>query len=295
MYGQKQIIQCAAVAIVLFILSFHRSALKQNREMVKAKLRRSNELKLKLQTIQSNSDSGAVNRMGYDVAFNSNLTGYCLKNPFSKNMFGNYDNNLTHCHHNCFDIFEIWLHRRCKANCCVFKSTTSITRFRPFNVVDSMQNISTTKRTHRTHENTALTVYIEFEEKGAGLNKRIQKQQTTELINTISEPIINVQVMKPLHYDQSNEYECQNRHFNQLIIRDNTTSVNGNQIKLEKLNQSNQQIMEYHDFLFDMGIPEPKHRSSLPPDSGMQFKINNNKKKHSLFITLNFNSTAHAF
>lgn len=96
-----------------------------------------------------------------------------------------------------------------------------------------------------------------------------EKQQTFELINTFCDPIITDQVSASL-YNQTNELECQNRHFNQLIIRDNTTSMRRNQInKLEKWNQSNLQIMEYHDFLFDMGVPEPRHR---PSDSGMWLK-----------------------
>lgn len=155
MYGQKQIIQCAAVAIVLFILSFHRSALKQNREIMKAKLRRTSEL----EQTQLNRESGVVVD---DLAINFNLTGYCLKNPFSSNIFSNYDNNSTHCHHNCFDKFEIWLRRQCGANCCVFKSTISINRLN----IDSVRK-SKTKRTRRPHGNTALIVYNG--EKGAGL------------------------------------------------------------------------------------------------------------------------------
>lgn len=166
MYGQKQIIQCAAVAIVLFILSFHRSALKQNREVMKAKLRRS-ELHLKLQT-QLNRESGVID----ELALHFNFTGYCLKNPFGKSIFSNFDNNSTHCHHNCFDKFEIWLRRQCEANCCVLKSTTSITRIRPLNI-DSVRK-SKPKRTRRAHGNTALIVYNG--EKGAGLyNSDIRK------------------------------------------------------------------------------------------------------------------------
>lgn len=157
MYGQKQIIQCAAVAIVLFILSFHRSALKQNREMVKAKLRRSEELQSKSQT-QPNSDVVRISGKGYDLAFNSSLNGYCLRAPFGGNIFGNYDNNVTHCHHICFDTFEVWLHRQCKADCCGFKSIVSVTRSRQLNI-DSMQK-STTRPTRRTHGITALIVYI---------------------------------------------------------------------------------------------------------------------------------------
>lgn len=238
--------------------------------MVKAKLRRSEELHSKLQT-QPNSDVVHISGKGYDLAFNSSLSGYCLRNPFGGNIFGNYNNNITHCHHICFDTFAVWLHRQCKANCCGFKSNVSVTRCRQLNI-DSMQK-STTRPTRRTHGITALIVYIWFEVEGAGLYNSIRKQQTYELINTISDPMINEQVMNRLLYNQSHEHECQNRHFNQLIIREHTTSVNGNHIKLERLNQSKQQtIMEYHDFLFDMGIPEPKHRSSLPPDSSMQFK-----------------------
>lgn len=173
MYGQKQIIQCAAVAIVLFILSFHRSALKQNREVTKARMRRS-ELLLKVQT-QSNREGGAID----ELALNLNLTGYCLKNPFSINIFSNYDNNSTHCHPNCFDKFEIWLRRQCQANCCVLKSTISITRNRPLNI-DSVRK-SKPERTRCTHGTTALIVYNG--EKGAGLYNSDIRKTTNIWIN----------------------------------------------------------------------------------------------------------------
>lgn len=255
MYGQKQIIQCAAIAIILVVLNFHRSALKRNKSIAKVRVRRLH---------QSNIVSGVIGNSSDELAFNLNLTGYCLKNPFGKNIYVNFDNNMTHCHHICFDKFKIWLYRQCKANCCVLKCTTSIVCQ---SNIDSMRKSTTihSKRT-RTHENTALIVY---EERSAGLynSNQQQQQQQFELLKTISDPI-NGQVSDRL-YNQSNEQECQNRHFNPFN-RENTTSVKGNQIKLET-NQS-KQIMEYHDFLFDMGLPEPKHRSPLPPDSGMQEK-----------------------
>lgn len=260
MYGQKQIIQCAALAVFMFVLNFHRSALKQNKAIAKVRVRRLH---------QSNIVNGVIAGNGDELAFNSNLTGYCLKNPFGKNIYGNYDNNNnTHCHNICFDKFETWLYQQCKANCCVFKCTTSIACQLNIDSVRKSTTIHSKKTRTRTH-NTALIVYVKwYEERSAGLyngNQQQLQQQQFELFKAISDPI-KEKVLDWFYYQQSNEHDSQNRHFTPFI-RKNTTSVKRNQIKLEK-NQSHP-IMEYHDFLFDMGIPEPKHRSSLPPDSGM--------------------------
>lgn len=292
MYGQKQIIQCAAVAIILFVLSFHRSAIKQNKAMAKAKLRRLNEMRApKIVNQLKENDrggSGIDEKRGIELTYHSNLTGYCLKNPFGKHAYfggGNYDNNQTYCHHNCFDTFETWLHRRCRANCCVHKCTASIAC--QLNI-DSVRKLTTIhSKATRIRENNALIVYVGCEVKGAGLyninqqrhqrhhhhhqhrlqQQHQQNQQKFELMKMISDPIneqANIEyVRSQIPFNLSNEHECQNRHFNQLI-RKNTTSVKLNKIKLET-NYSHQ-IMEYHDFLFDMGLPEPKRRT--PSESG---------------------------
>lgn len=272
MYGQKQIIQCAAIAIILVVLNFHRSALEQNKAIAKARMKRLSDVKLNIRHHLTESD-----KKGNEFALSHNLTGYCLKNPFGKNLFGKYDGNSTHCDRICFDQFEMWLHRQCKADCCVLKWTESVACHLNIDGVRKSTTIQSKETRTPDTKNTAVMIRVEYEEKGAGLYNSNQnqkqhhrQQQKIDLMQTISDSI-NRKVMGRIIYNQSHENECQNPYFNQFI-RENTTSAETNQTKLET-NQS-KQIMEYHDFLFDMGMPELKQKSSFPHDLGMEKNYN---------------------
>lgn len=116
MYGQKQILQCLCVAIMLTIFSFHRSAINRNKEIKNRKFVRDQRIKKTTdQIVQINNKNSEIDQI-------QNISGYCLKNPFGLNIYANHDPHLF-CFAICFDKFDTWLRKQCEANCCVCKSS----------------------------------------------------------------------------------------------------------------------------------------------------------------------------
>lgn len=287
MYGQKQILQCLAVAVILAVFNFHRTIIKRNKGVPRpAKIRRPGELRSKMR--QTN-----LNEM--ESIYNLNITGYCFKNPFGSNIDGNFDIDFR-CPHNCFDKFETWLQKQCEANCCVSKSLiVNATRsVRPtattFATVHPIKNrvrkITATTKTKTTAAGATAAAAInqrkklpstrnckntllEYIENSAGFDTN----QQYELVKTIIEPT-DENLMRRKYNDRTVEYECKIRELDEHICR-NTTSVNVHRTKLEPNKTSKyHHIMEYHDFLFDMGIPEPKPKASSTYDHS-KFNWNN--------------------
>lgn len=236
MYGQKQILQCLAVAIVLAVLNFHRAAIKRSKSISKSKIRRPGELRPK-------------NRQMFDEnipIFNHNLTGYCMRYPFGQNTHGNHDTEFV-CHHICFAKFETWLHKQCSANCCIHKSYEASPRKK------SVQNpiASRPKATHYCEN-----ALIEYMLNGAG------QSHPHELVKTIIKPINKQLVKRKRNKPNRAPEECKIETIDELICKITTSATTVHRTKLETNKTEN--IMDYHDFLFDMGVPESKLK---PPSS----------------------------
>lgn len=146
MYGQKQIFQCLAVALALAIFSFHRSAIKQNKEIRKNHQKKFNQNQL---------ENTHVHIEHVPSVENPNLTGYCMKYPFGQNVYANHDSDIF-CHSICFDKFETWLRKQCQSNCCVHKTSAPINGIRVKSIRNPLKNRS---QTPRNCEN-ALMEYI---------------------------------------------------------------------------------------------------------------------------------------
>lgn len=240
MYGQKHIIQCLAVALILAVFNFHRAAIKRSKSIPKPKIRRPGEPRTKIRPIDNDNLT----------TFNQNITGYCIRYPFGPNMYGNHDADYI-CHNICFDQFGTWLRHQCASNCCVHKNVTINSR-----QIDVQNRTAIQPKRTRNCKN-ALMEYIE---NGAGL----QNNNRCEPRKTIIEPI-NENLMSTDNNQTTEQYQCKIQTKDQLICK-NTTSVNHHHTKLET--NKSQFIMEYHDFLFDMGISEPKPKSLPSNDQG---------------------------
>lgn len=127
MYGQKQIFQCLAVALVLAIFSFHRSAIRRNKEIKRIQIRKFDQNQFK---------NAQINIESFQRNPTENLTGYCFKLPFSSNIYANHCPNIV-CRPICFDRLGTWLQKQYAANCCVPKSVTAIQDVR---VKENIQN-----------------------------------------------------------------------------------------------------------------------------------------------------------
>lgn len=272
MYGQKQILQCLAVAIILAVFNFHRTAIKRNREVIKPKLIR-----------KVGGTSGSKIKQTDDenvcVLNDGNCTGYCVRYPFGRNVcvIVNPDDSDFLCRHNCFDKFETWLRKQCQTNCCIRKSTA-------ITLNESNFKTTTTKRvtTATTAMSTAATIATTtinsslstrnvenalmkyMGENGASLHIKQYKRA-----KTIIEPI-NEKLMGTKHINPTGDYECEIEpdvgDAEQLICKNSTSDTTVDFIKLETINNTKNSTtattMEYHDFLFDLGIPATKTGST---------------------------------
>lgn len=102
MYGQKQILQCFFVVLMMTILNFYRSAIKQNRDIMKL------NPKLRGKTTTH------LNIMSYNNV-DPNIINFCSKNPFGLfvRIECKYGFNKI-----CYDKFEMWTKRQCEQYCC---------------------------------------------------------------------------------------------------------------------------------------------------------------------------------
>lgn len=107
MYGQKQIFQCLFIVFLLSILNFYRSAIKQNRDIMKMKL---NRLQAKSTTNLNKFDN-----------FDPNIINFCPKNPFGLfvRIECKYGVNRI-----CYDKFEMWTKQQCEQYCCKREKTS---------------------------------------------------------------------------------------------------------------------------------------------------------------------------
>lgn len=268
MYGQKQILQCLAVAIILAVFSFHRNAIKRNREVMKSKIIRKYETNKKIQQINAKENSNENHLVI------GNFSGYCIRYPFGRNMYGNHDIDIM-CPHICFDKFDTWLQKKCQANCCVIKKTTTTTTTTAINALKPDTNMTATNGSQRTRiDENALMKYVSGNSASLyNKQQQQQKQHPSEPEKTIFEPITeNLMNMKHIHRVQE-EYECKIQTDADQAICKNTTSVTVDFVKLETINNTKSVIMEYHDFLFDMGQPEPKAGSTQSIDRKDYYKL----------------------
>lgn len=230
MYGQKQILQCLAVAIVLAVFNFHRSVIKRSKSIPRPKIRQSGEIRSKIHQIEND----------HIAWLNHNLTGYCIRYPFGKNIYGNHDIDYM-CNSNCFHQFNMWLHQQCRANCCVHKSHIYNDHSKSMQKLMENQTISQLNKT-RNCKNT----FIEYIVCSADLNTH-RFERVKPIIKSVNEYLIinrkcNEQI-KPL--------ECKIQKDDEFICK-NTTSDSSQLAKLET--NYTQTIMEYNNFLFDSGI-----------------------------------------
>lgn len=217
MYGQKQILQCLAIAIVLAVFNFHRSAINRNKESTKRIATRPSVVAPILTEKQANQ------------------TGYCIRNPFGTNRLANFESWIS-CHYVCFDKFDTWLRTQCTANCCVNKTVTP--KCPPFSA-----QLKSVMQTTRNREN-ALT-------KSASIGARQQDKRIPV------EHVIETSIYQKINggkYKLAEEHECKIQTDNEHICS-NTTSGNGNIVTLEQ--NETQLIMEYHEFLFNAESLKP--------------------------------------
>lgn len=231
MYGQKQILQCLAIAIILAVFNFHRTVIKRNREVTKPKI---------IRKIKPNSRANEIDDESITV-LNGNYSGYCIRYPFGKNVYANYDSDFM-CGHICFDKLDTWLQKQCQANCCT-KKTISIN----LPVRNIKKSATNGQLKTRNAENVLVNCYGG---NGASLNNISQCEPEKTIIEPIIEILMNMEQNNP----GEQEYECKiQTNIDQFICR-NTTSATVDFVKLETINKT-KTIMEYHDFLFNMAVP----------------------------------------
>lgn len=155
MYGQKQILQCLAVALVLAVFNFHRTAIKRNRE-IKPRIRSKCRLPAKLKPEFSAHIDNQLSTY-YD---DSNFTGYCIRYPFGTNVNGLHEPDVW-CSHVCFDNFNTWIQKKCQANCC-FKKRSAYDVFPPQKPRNGIDNGASLQNKH--HE-TVKTIRKPINEK----------------------------------------------------------------------------------------------------------------------------------
>ncbi|XP_055319519.1 uncharacterized protein LOC129577082 [Sitodiplosis mosellana] len=255
MYGQKQILQCLAVALILAVLNFHRTAIKRNREIIKPRIIR-----------KVGTGSSKIKQMDEEnicVSNDGNFTGYCIRYPFGRNVCANHDSDFL-CRHNCFDKFDTWLRKQCQANCCIRRSTAitlNTINFKTMTttVAAAITAATKTNGSQRTRNvENALMKYVG--ENGASLHIK-----QCERAKTIIEPI-NEKLMGTKHINPVGEYECKIRSDNddEFICKNTTSDTTVDFVKLETINKTKiaATTMEYHDFLFNLGLPETKTGST---------------------------------
>lgn len=241
MYGQKQILQCMAIAIILAVLNFHRTAIERNREIIKHKLIRKVGVGTKIKQIDEE----------HVCVLNANCTGYCIRYPFNKNVYANHDTDFL-CRYNCFDKFETWLRKQpiCQANCCIKKSLAQINKKK----ITKMFKIATINASQKTR-NDENELMNNVGKNGASLHN-IQCESVKTIIEPINEKLMNINQINPM-----DDYQCKIQTNNDEFICKNTTSDTVDFIKLETINKTGT-IMEYNEFIFDMGPPETKTGST---------------------------------
>lgn len=109
MYGQKQIFQCLFIVFLMTVLNFYRSAIKQNRDI----------MKMKLNKLHANSTTN-LNNMSYNDV-DPNIINFCSKNPFGLfvRIECKYGFNKI-----CYDKFEMWTKQQCEQYCCKREKTS---------------------------------------------------------------------------------------------------------------------------------------------------------------------------
>lgn len=229
MYGQKQILQCLAVALILAVFNFHRSVIKRNKAIVKPKIRLKDDYRAKIKEFDN-------------IAFNQSLIiGYCMRYPFGKNEYVWYE-SIVFCPHICFDTFGTWLHKQCRANCCINKTNALTLRTR---TISRKLNVKQLQKTRNEYENALESSNVD---NGASLSSK----QCEEAI-TIIEPLNNEILMSD---KSSNMYECKIQILDEFICK-NITSDIVDIVKLET--NKTEKIMDYHEFLFNTGTTETKN------------------------------------
>lgn len=272
MYGQKQILQCLAVAIILAVFNFHRMAIKRNREIIKPKL-------IRKVGGTSGSKIKQIDEENVCILNDGNCTGYCIRYPFGRNVCVTVNPDVSDflCRHNCFDEFETWLRRQCHANCCIKKSTAITLNKINFKTMN-MKRVTTATTTISTTANIATTtINSSFSTRNVenalmkymGKNGASLHIKQCERTKTIIEPI-NEKLMGTKHINPTGEYECKIQSdvddTEELICKNTTSHTTVDFIKLETINNTNNSInsttMEYHEFLFDLGLPATKTGST---------------------------------
>lgn len=235
MYGQKQILQCLAVALILAVFSFHRTAIQRNKANAKPKLRIKSEYRPKIEEVDTNVER-----------FKHNSTGYCIRYPFGENEYGLYE-PIVFCRHICFDTFGTWLQKQSRANCCINK-TNAITLKRHLRKFTSEQ----LQKPHKNGENA-----LQRSEKNVDNGASLPNKQCEGVKTIIGPPLLSINEIL-LSNNPSDVYECKIQMQNEFICK-NTTSGTVDIVKLET-NKTNK-IMDYHDFLFNTGTNERKPAS----------------------------------
>ncbi|XP_031629813.1 uncharacterized protein LOC116345000 [Contarinia nasturtii] len=229
MYGQKQILQCLAVALILVVFNFHRAAIKRNKNVAKHKLMIKKEFYSKSELNRS-SDSEKM--------------GYCVRYPFGSGNI--HYNHYLDCQQNCLGHFKIWLRKQCDVNCCIEQSSNT-TNGIPFRSSTKCVQTLKSNRTQRTRicENEPIRI---FDENGASLHN-----EPFESVKTIIEPI-NEKLMSTIIEE---EHQCKIQTNYELICKNTSSHI----VEFIKLDFNKTKIMEYNDFLFDMGSSEPVGRT----------------------------------
>lgn len=248
MYGQKQILQCMAVAIVLAIFNFHRQAIKHNREVSKHKLIIKRETNLK----DRPSDMEKTTITSTTAA----MTDYCVRYPFGGNIYENYQSD---CQPICVKSIESWMKQQCEINCCI-ERMANITIGTPHKTLTQRGQTLKTNRMLKTRNCEKKPITI-FDENGASLHN-----QPFESVKTIIEPI-NEKFMSYVQNEE--EHQCKIRTDVEFICKNTSAHT----VDFVKLDTNKTKIMEYNDFLFDMGatIPRKAEAQSLDRKSVFYF------------------------
>lgn len=215
MYGQKQILQCLAVALILAAFNFHRAVIKRNRD-IKPRILTKAESLAKLKS-QSPTKIDEQSQLVHNDDTNS--TGYCIRYPFGWNMNGSHKLDVL-CPHICFDNFDTWIQKKCQANCCLKKRVAY----------------------NQPGEFPSQKPRIRIDNGASLQNKQC------EIVKTITKP--NNEKLMSNHLTK--ELKCEIEATDEFICK-NTTSITVDSVKLD-INQTNY-IMDYNGFLFGIDAP----------------------------------------